>query len=109
MDWNVSRVHACPGLGVADMEKRFRSSLIAAVVIAALAATACSRGPRTAAEFVKSGTELAAKKEYSKAILQFKNAAQLEPKNPDPYYEMGLLMLATYDAKQALAYLNKAA
>jgi tetratricopeptide (TPR) repeat protein len=47
------------------------------------------------------------KQDYSRAILEFKNAAAATPKDPEPYYQLGLGFLALRDPHSALSAFRK--
>ena len=54
------------------------------------------------------GKTLLAKQDYSRALLEFKNATQAMPKDAEPYYQAGLAALGQGDPRSAFAYFNKA-
>jgi cellulose synthase operon protein C len=58
--------------------------------------------------FLKTGKEFREKKDYPRALLQFKNAAQVKPTDPEPYYQAGLTHLRTGDYRSAVAAYKKA-
>src|ERR1035438_999863 len=65
-----------------------RASIL--LLIAALAVTGCRRTPEAKmAKFLAEGEKQLEKKDYPRAILQFKNAAQAKPKEAEPYYQLG--------------------
>lgn len=81
----------------------------AAVVIASIAIVGCTSSPQAReAKFLKRGKELLEKKDFGRALLEFKNAAQVMPKDAEPYYQIGLTHLAIQDLKYAVAAFNKA-
>jgi tetratricopeptide (TPR) repeat protein len=51
----------------------------------------CKSGPE---DFLNRGRKLAEKKEYSRALLEFRNAARVQPKSAEPYYQAALAHLA---------------
>lgn len=56
---------------------------------------ACTRTPQqTETRFLKRGMALYATQEYSRAILEFKNAATAAPGDAEPYFQLGLSYLA---------------
>ena len=86
--------------------KRFLTIFVLAIVSLVLS---CSRSPQErAARFVTSGKLLLQKGEYTSAFLQFKNAARLQPRDPEPLYYMGLISITQGRAKEAIAYLKRA-
>ena len=67
------------------------------VAIAALALAGCSHTQR-AAHHEQKGKQLFAKKDYASAVLEFKTAAQLTPRNPELWFQTGLTCLQLKDA-----------
>jgi tetratricopeptide (TPR) repeat protein len=64
----------------------------------------CSRDAATQeANFMKRGKALLARKDYSRAILEFSNAAKAKPTDAEPHYQMGLANLAANHIPQAVA------
>lgn len=62
----------------------------------------CSATPQTKHDrFLASGKKLLEQHDYARAVLQFKNAAQAMPKDPEPYYLTGLALLGTGDLSHA--------
>jgi tetratricopeptide (TPR) repeat protein len=56
----------------------------------------CQSGA-AAPRFIARGKALVGKREYSRAILEFRNASRLDPKSAEPYYQSGLVYLAMGD------------
>ena len=76
-------------------------------IIAALAG--CSSSPQTKeAAFLKRGQEFLKSKDYSRAILEFRNAAQIMPGDAEPYYQLGMTALQTQNFAAAYASFQKA-
>ena len=59
------------------------------------------------AKFLGDGQKQLEKKDYPRAILQFKNAIQAKPKEAEPYYQLGLAYLASGDVRKAFASLDR--
>ena len=69
----------------------------------------CARTPEANfARYVREGKEFAAKKDYPRAILQFKNASKFISKDAEPYYQLGLVEIALGDTASAVEFLNRA-
>jgi tetratricopeptide (TPR) repeat protein len=84
-----------------------RASIL--LLIVALAVTGCRRTPEAKmAKFLADGEKQFEKKDYPRAILQFKNAVQAKPKEAEPYYHLGLAYLASDNLRMAIASLRKA-
>jgi len=64
---------------------------LAPVLVVAAAVSGCNTSPTAKeAAALKRGKALLAKKDYARALLQFKTAAQAMPNDAEPYYQMGL-------------------
>jgi tetratricopeptide (TPR) repeat protein len=48
------------------------------------------------------------KKDYARALLEFKNAAAATPKDAEPYYQLGLAFFGTGDSRSGIAALLQA-
>jgi Tfp pilus assembly protein PilF len=82
---------------------------LAAVLAIAGVSGACSRSPQArSAKYMAEGKKLLAKKDPARAILQFRNAAQVMPKDPEAYYQLGVANLAAGNLQQGVANLRKA-
>lgn len=69
----------------------------------------CSRTPEANyARYLRQGQEFAAKKDYPRAILQFKNASKFMSSEAEPYYQLGLAEIALGDTASAVDCLNRA-
>jgi len=70
----------------------------------------CSRNPAAReTTALARGKNLLARRDYPRALLEFKNATQAMPKDAEPYYQAGLAALGLGDPRNAYAYFNKAA
>ena len=86
---------------------RFERSII--VLAAALILSGCSETPRAKElRYLDSGAKEFAKKNYAVALLHFKNAMAAQPRDAEPYYQLGLVNLAANDVSTAASYLRKA-
>ena len=57
---------------------------------------ACSSSPQAKeTKYLSRGESLREKKDYSRALLEFKNASLAMPKDAESYYQMGITYLAT--------------
>src|ERR1035438_2113106 len=59
-------------------------------------------------KFLAAGKTFMEKKDYTRAILAFKNAAQVMPKDAEAYYQIGLAALAMGDVHTGALSLKKA-
>lgn len=67
------------------------------------------RSPETRLhEYLARGKALLQKHQYSRAILEFRNAAKAMPTDAEPYYEMGVASEATGDVRTAVVCYRKA-
>src|SRR5215471_12359036 len=95
-------------LGTAQVPGRLTHHILALALICAVL-TGCSRTPaEQSAMFLKSGKSYFRKHDYASALLQFKNAARLAPKDPEPWFYLGQAYLGVRDARQAIISLVRA-
>jgi len=70
--------------------------------------TGCSRSPEAReAKYMAEGKQNLAKKDYQRAILAFKNAAGVMPKDAEAYYQLGLASLLAGDVRTGILALKK--
>ena len=90
------------------LKNRLRIGVMAAV-IASVGLSACSLVTRSeAGRAMDAGKKLLAKKDYARAILEFKNAIRAKPDSAEAYYQLGLAYLAAGDWNMAAAHLTRA-
>jgi len=58
--------------------------------------------------FLAAGKKLLEKQDYARALLEFKNAARLMPKDPEAEYQLGLATLGLHDLPGAMVWFEKA-
>jgi putative PEP-CTERM system TPR-repeat lipoprotein len=88
------------------VSKSWRAALPGALVILSLCG--CLSSPQEKeARFLASGKLHYAKKDYSRAILDFKNALRAAPRDAEAYYQLGLAYEATNDLRSAYASFKK--
>jgi len=68
----------------------------------------CSDPIERKAQFLKSGQDYLASKDYDKAEIEFKNVLQIDPKDPEAYYHMGLLEEQKQNIRRAFGLFSKA-
>lgn len=71
--------------------------------------TGCSNEEKKAAEHLKRGEEYFQQGEYSAAIIEYRNATTIMPKNALAQYRLGLSYLETKDPVRAIQSLQRAA
>jgi putative PEP-CTERM system TPR-repeat lipoprotein len=89
--------------------KKFRTwaGLVTCIVLV-FASAACSQSPEERRKkFIAAGDRLVQKKDWARAILEFKNAAQAMPAHPEAYYRLALAHLAEGDVRMGIIYLQK--
>src|SRR5262249_16650835 len=59
-------------------------------------------------KYLAAGKQFLEKKDYSRAILQFRNAAQAVPNDPEVYYQLGMAYGLTKDFRMAVSAFRKA-
>ena len=73
------------------------------------ASLACKRSPEAReAEYLKRGEALIAKKDYPRALLEFRNASAAMPRDAEPHYRMGLAYLNSGDIGSAIRSFQRA-
>ncbi len=88
---------------------RFRGYAAAAMLIFYGMSAACSSSPQAKeAKYLKRGAAQREKKDYSRALLEFKNASLAMPKDAEPYYQIGLTFMATGSFANAGGMFRKA-
>jgi len=86
-----------------------RNGLIPPLLLVALASSACVRSPETkSAASIEAGKKLLEQKDAARAILQFRNATQATPRNPEAHYQLALAYLAAGDLQNGVASLRRA-
>ncbi len=72
-------------------------------------ASGCRTTPQAKEQsFLKRGQTQMAKKDYARAVLEFRSAAQAMPNDPEPYYQLGLASLGAGDGNTAIQAFRKA-
>lgn len=95
-------------MGTSDMSNtRFgRSLLILCIGAVALSYSGCARSPQAKRDkYLTAGKKQMDKKDYARALLEFKNAAAATPKDAEPFYQLGLAFLGTGDSRSGIAAL----
>src|SRR5215472_18891197 len=86
------------------MNRRFVCPL--ALLLAA--ASGCQTSPQAKEQrFLRRGQAQMAKKDYTRAVLEFRSAAQAMPNDPEPYYQLGLASLGAGDGNTAVQAFRK--
>jgi len=83
---------------------------VCAVILLSLAALCACRQSREATRdrYLASGKEYMKKRDYSRAVLAFKNAARTAPKDPEPLYEIGVASEDLGDLRTAITAYRQA-
>ena len=77
--------------------------------VAILMLSACTQSPQAKeAKYLEKGRKEFEKKNYAAAVLHFKNAAAAQPRDAEPYYQLGLTHLAANDPNTAYPLFLKA-
>jgi tetratricopeptide (TPR) repeat protein len=72
--------------------------------------TGCLRSPEAKkARYLETGKKQMEQKDYARALLQFKNAVQMDVKDAESWYQLGRAYLSVNDVKSAVASFRKAA
>ena len=68
---------------------------MAGVLLALVLGCGCNQSPeKREAAFLKRGLALEARRDYTRAILEFRNAGQAMPTDAEPEYQLGMAYLA---------------
>ena len=87
---------------------RWKRSLVAAMTVIVIA-SACSQSPQAKeAKYLEKGKKEYQQKRYANAALFFKSAVQAQPRDAEPYYQLGLASLELSDFSTAVACFRKA-
>ncbi len=87
-----------------------RYPMSVAGLLSLLLAAGCNLSPEAKeAKFLQRGKALMEKKDFSRALLEFRNASRAVPKDAEPFYQMGLDYLASGNANAAFSAFRKAA
>ena len=82
---------------------------VVVLLLLALLTVGCVSSPQARRDkFLSKGRELVQKKEYNRALLEFKNAAKVMPNDAEVYYQMGMAFLGERDGNAAYTAFRKA-
>src|ERR1041385_8457525 len=86
----------------ARQERAMRKSTLSrigrrsAVAATMLVLAACGGSPQEKeAKFLKRGKEFMSRQDYARALIEFRNAAAVRPRDAEAYYQMGVAALAS--------------
>jgi Flp pilus assembly protein TadD len=83
--------------------------LLGVVLVATILLPGCARTPEQKyTKFLNNGKAQLDKHDYSRAILEFRNAIQIKPKADEAYYRLALAYLGTRDTRSGTRMLWKA-
>ena len=115
MDWSSSCTFTTIRTFQSLMRRSFIPSISAPTAVATLmlAIFSCTlltgcRSGSAEVNFLDRAKKLVEQKQYDRAILELKNAARLNPKSAEPYYQLGLVYLAMGEFQTAYQSLLKA-
>jgi tetratricopeptide (TPR) repeat protein len=75
----------------------------------ALVVAGCNQSPEAKSlKHIEMGKELLRKNDPKRAVIEFRNALQATPKDPEVFYQLGLAYLASGDTQKGLAAIRKA-
>ncbi|HJT87200.1 MAG TPA: tetratricopeptide repeat protein [Bryobacteraceae bacterium] len=82
---------------------------LTAAAVGVLALAACATSPQQKeAKFLKKGDTFMARKDYARALLEFKNAARAMPRDAEAFYRIGLASLAAGSPSGAVSAFQQA-
>src|SRR6266542_1625657 len=80
----------------------------AVLTISAILFYGCITSPDAkVAKFLAKGKQYYTARDYPRAIIEFKNAVAVKPKEAEPHYQLGLAYFAAGDLASSLAELRK--
>src|SRR5438105_1370514 len=86
-----------------------RRVIVPLLTLAMAVGSGCVRTPQEKeAKFIESGKRHMVKKDYVRAVLQFRNAVSIVPTDPEPYYQLGLAYLDAGSPREGITALSKA-
>src|SRR5258708_39589303 len=71
-----------------------------------LVAIGCASPEQREGKYLESGKKFLAAKDYSRAVLQFRNAVKSMPRDPEPHYQLALAYLETANLVAAMGELK---
>jgi len=90
-------------------EYRLKPSVLACACTATLLVlSGCASPQAKEAKYLEQGKREFQSKNYAIAVLHLKSAIQAQPKDAEPYYQLGLVYLAAGDFNPGASYLRKA-
>ena len=79
------------------------------IILAAVFLFGCARSPEARRDqYMLKGKQLLKKQDFSRALLEFRNAAQVKSDDPEIYYQMGLAFSGARDFRAAYQAFRKA-
>ena len=98
-------------MGMKDIFNSKSGRFLLVVCIGALITTSvsCARSPQAKRDkFLAAGKQQMDKKNYNRAVLEFRNAVKAMPNDAESYYQLGMAFVAAGDARDAYLSLKKA-
>src|SRR5262245_45470617 len=91
-----------------QMIRRQGGRWFALALVAVAGIAGCNRSPEgKSAEYLKTGKRLMQNRDMPRAILQFRNAVQAMPRNPEAHYQLSLAYLAVANFNDGILELRK--
>ena len=85
-----------------------RIGVVLVAVLGFASSNGCSKPAEQTAKYMKNGQDYMEKKDYSRAALEFLNAAKNAPKDAEPQYQLALACIQLQDWRKAAQALQKA-
>src|ERR1019366_5054965 len=86
----------------------FRGTGMVHLLLVVLVFSGCALSPEAkSAKHIEAGKKLLLKNDAARAILEFRDASQATPKNPEAHYQLSLGYLAAGDLARGVASLRK--
>ena len=93
---------------VQALKHRGPACVAGSAIIVVLLLSGCASPAEKKARYVETGKRFLVKKDYPRAILQFRNAIQVAPRDAEAHYELALAYLGLGATREAVVALNKA-
>src|ERR1035437_9251976 len=91
------------------MKKLSSRVLIAFLPMLIFGLSSCALSPEARRDkYLASGKKLIEKKDYRRAVLEFKNALRAKPRDAEAYYQLGLADIGANDVREAVVCFGKA-
>jgi tetratricopeptide (TPR) repeat protein len=108
-DWPGNHMSKTRLFSAVRAERLRTQTVLLCVIAAMLALSGCARTPaEKERKYLSTGKSLMEKRDFPRAILQFRNAARSMPDDAEPYYQLGRAFEGIRDIQKAVTAYQKA-